>query len=405
MPHGAARPVSSLIPSQSPPVPLEIALHIIQLAYQDDSGSVDTSLLRACSLVCWTWSSFAQRLLFRNVSIRSQRSYSSFRQAVCRSSLRGRALGDAVNRLDVTLDQNQPSPLSSSSFAHAVSLCPNLVEVALSLYGRSTREEGDADSLDTTRMRRAAPSFDENCLQLLGSGPQISALQFSNWSDTSVTLLRLLTIWPSLKSLSITGNPPVLPSPSSEPFPCALNQLYINVQHSPSLIFYKWLLHHSIDSLHTLHFTRITDAHIAEYLLDTFKGTLQHVSLPASSNAYIAALQGCEHLKRLHVERSNASPVAFRRLSSSLEHISFGVDKDSSLLPVLETVKSKPLLKSVTILAWGGGRCHPQLAPLQIACASRGLALRLTEDAQTFRALTVRLSASCFPSKGSLSFH
>ncbi|KAE9384526.1 hypothetical protein BT96DRAFT_1007989 [Gymnopus androsaceus JB14] len=67
----------------------------------------------------------------------------------------------------LTDPRSEPSSLSQLSFAHAITLCPNLHALDISLYGCVSPGNDIVGSLDTLRMRRPAPSFDEAALALL----------------------------------------------------------------------------------------------------------------------------------------------------------------------------------------------------------------------------------------------
>jgi len=374
------------------PMPLEVVLTIIEAAYYDDDLEANDTLLKACALVCKDWSAPAQKLLFSNVTLRTQTAYLAFRRAVDRNSERGRMLGDAVVRMRVVLDHNQPFHLSPHCFAHAVTLCPNLYELKLALYGCADPDKDIVGVPDISRMRRPAPSFDKPTLALLKSGPRITSLQFSNWSENCQSITQFLDVWPTLKSLVIRGTPPKLPSASSEPFPCALEELRMNFQTPPSIDFMKWLLRNSVDTLRILELEREPAPDLLDYLVSAHGAVLHSLALPAcGSHEQALAVQKCQRLRELRIENPWASPMVYRKLPEVLQHIALGLDRNTALQPVLETVKSRESLRVVTVHLWDGGEHHPQLPALKIACAYRGLDLRMTTDIQIFRALIVRI--------------
>ncbi|THH10530.1 hypothetical protein EW146_g8343, partial [Bondarzewia mesenterica] len=88
-------PVAHSQPKDPKPVPLptEVILSILESAYATPTLEPDTALLHACALVCKNWAAPAQTLLFRSITLRSQRAYIAFSAAVDRSTDRGRALG------------------------------------------------------------------------------------------------------------------------------------------------------------------------------------------------------------------------------------------------------------------------------------------------------------------------
>ncbi|KAL0951970.1 hypothetical protein HGRIS_008622 [Hohenbuehelia grisea] len=370
-------------------MPMEVVLTILEAAYYDNNLQPNDRLLKDCALVCRNWSVPAQKLLFSNVTLRTERAARAFLAAVNRSSDRGRMLGDAVIRMRAVLDHNQPQHLSQHSFAFAVQACPNLYELNLAMYGCGVPGSDVVGVPDMSRMRRIAPSFDARTLAVLKSGPRIRALNFSNWSDNRHSVMQLLDVWPSLTSLVMSGTAPQLPSASQLPFRCALHELRMNFQAAPSLDFVKWLLHNSADSLRILELEREPTQELLDYLVDVHGPSLQSLALPAcGSHEHALAIQRCRALRELKLESPWVSPMVFRRLPDELQHVALGIDRDTALQPVIETVKSRPYLGVVTAHLWAGGEQHPQLPALKIACAYRGVELRLTNDIQVFRAMT-----------------
>ncbi|KAI0829063.1 hypothetical protein BC628DRAFT_1337596 [Trametes gibbosa] len=373
----------------SVPVPMEIVMTILESAYEGNSMPAYSALLQNCSLVCKSWSFVSQKLLFRNVSLKSQTAAIAFQQAVDRATPRGRQLGDAVVRMKVVLDQNQPYRLSHRSFARAVSLCPNLYELSVALYGEGGPGFDVIGSPDAARMKRSAPSFDERTLSILRAGPRISALQFCNWSDNSSSLLQLLDVWPSLSSLDISGTTPRLERDNAEPFPCALRELRTNFQMSPSVEFMRWLLHNSVGSLRVLDLAREPTPDMLEYLLSEHSATLESLALPTcGTHEAAAAVRGCAALRELKIEGAWASPMLYKTLPGELQHLAFGVDGDTALQPVIQAIKKSSDLRAVTMHVWHGGNKHPQLADVRIACARNGVRLTETKDVLAFRAVT-----------------
>jgi hypothetical protein len=371
-------------------IPLEIVLAILEAAYYDDNLETNDVLLRNCALVSRAWSAPAQKLLFRNVTLRKYNACLAFRSAVDRSTSRGRMLGDAVVRMRVVLDHNQPFGISQRSFASAVILCPNLYELNLSLYGRGEPGEDIVGLPDVSRMRRPAPSFDSLTLSLLRSGPPITALQFSNWSENTQSINQLLEIWPTLKSLVVSGTPPQLPFPTSQPFPCALEELRMNFQTAPSIDFMEWLLHYSAKSLRILELEREPSSELLNHLVEAHGATLQSLALPAcGSHEHALVVQKCRQLREFKIENPWASPMVYRKLPAVLQHVALGLDRDTALQPVLDIVKTRTSLRVVTLHIWDGGEHHPQLPALRMACSYQGVELRLTRDVRVFRSMIV----------------
>jgi hypothetical protein len=357
----------------------------------DDQQQPTAQFLKQCALVCRDWSIPAQKLLFSSVSLATQKSCVAFTAAVDRATPRGCMLGDAVLRMKVVLDHNQPSGLSHHSFAHAVIACPNLLELNLALYGCSSPGKDVVGLPDVLRMRRPAPSFDENTLDLLRAGPSIRALQFSNWSENSLSISQLLDVWPSLKSLTVSGTPPKLPSTSLGPFPCALEELRMNFQTSPSVDFMKWLLHNSTLSLRVLELEREPSAELLDFMVEAHGRTLRSLALPAcTSHDHALAVHKCLQLRELRVENPWATPLLYKRLPAGMQHVALALDQDTSLQPIIDAVRSGDSLKAVTLQVWESGERNPQLPVLKLVCAYRGIDLQITKDIRLFRSTVVR---------------
>ncbi|KAI0726864.1 hypothetical protein C8Q72DRAFT_488654 [Fomitopsis betulina] len=391
-------PPRQAMPPKNIHIPLEIVMNILETAYDDQDHHSNASLYINCALVCKDWSAISQKLLFRNVSLRSQTAYIAFQAAADRSTLRGRMLGDAVQEMQVTLDHNQPYRLSQRSFARAVTFCPNLIHLGVALYGKPCEGEDLVGEPAVDRLKRSAPSFDERTLDILRTGPRIASLQFSNWSDNSSSLSQLLDIWPSLKALRISGTAPQLPSTSPEPFACALAELRMNFQVAPSVDFMKWLLHNSQETLRTLELERDPTPELLEYLLHEHGPTLESLALPTcGGHEGIVSILQCDALRELRIESAWAPQALFSTLPDGVQHIAFGIDMDTALSPILRTIKKSDALRVVTAHIWHGGENHPQTNALKIACALQGIDLRFTQDVREFRAINRGVLNSCAP--------
>ena len=392
--YAPKKPVVRQPKPPSVPIPTEIVMSILEAAYDNEQVPYYNAFLKNASLVCKDWSFIAQRLLFRNVCLTTQTAYIAFQEAVDRATPRGCMLGDAVVRMKVVLDQNQPYRLSHKSFARAVSFCPNLYELNVAVYGEGAPGLDIVGAPDASRMKRTMPAFDQRTLAILRSGPKISALQFSNWSDNSTSLLQLLDVWPSLVSLDVSGTTPQLPEESVEPFPCALRELRTNFQTTPSVEFMRWLLHNSTGSLRVLDLAREPTPEVLEYLVSEHASTLESLALPScGTHESAAAVLRCTELRELKIESAWAAPMLYKSLPHGLQHLALGVDADTPLAPIVQAIKRSDDLRAITMQVWHGGEQHPQLAAVKIACGVKGVELRQTNDVPEFRAITVRIIA------------
>ncbi|KAJ6520158.1 hypothetical protein C8R45DRAFT_51069 [Mycena sanguinolenta] len=370
----------------APRLPLEVAINIIEEAAYD--SQLDAHLLKQCALVCRDWSIPAQKLLFSSVSLATERSCAAFIAAVDRVTPRGRMLGDAVRRMRVVLDHNQPFGLSEQAFAHAVIACPNLLELNLALYGCASPGKDEVGLPDVLRMQRPAPSFDETTLDLFKAGPRIRALHFSNWSENHDSIIQLLDVWPSLKSLRISGAPPKLPPTSLEPFPAALEELRMNFQTSPNVDFAKWLLHNSTSSLRALELEREPSPELLDYLVEAHGDTLRSLALPVcTSHHHARAVSKCTQLRELRVESPFVTPLLYKHLPGQLQHVALTLDFDTTLQPVIDALRTSESLKAVTLHVWESGERNAKLPVLKLACAYHGVDLTITKDIRMFRSL------------------
>ncbi|KAF9056061.1 hypothetical protein BJ165DRAFT_1522013 [Panaeolus papilionaceus] len=376
--------------SDIPQLPLELIFTIMDLASSDLSQDQRNTLLSSCALVCRAWSSVAQKLLFSQIHLSGQRAFQAFITAVDPSVVHGRILGEAVRELSVVLDHNQPSGLHPQSFAIAVTQCPNLQQLSISLYGCAEPGEDVIGAPDTARLRRLAPSFDDTTLALLHSGPQISSLHFDNWSENKDSVYQLLQVWTSLQTLSIGGTPPQPLQESPLPFPCALKNLSLNFQSSPSVEFLKWLLHNSSESLRTLNFRRDPSNHVFDFLLEAHGSTLHSVSLPGYGTLEQSkSIQNCSQLRTLRTENPSCLSTLYKHLPDSIEHVAFRLDRDAPMNSIIDLVKRRRHMKRVTVQVSDGGSRHPHLSPLKATCAFRGVGLDLLNDLRCYRATQV----------------
>lgn len=383
------------------PLPAEMILSILEAAYYTPTLEPDTDLLLACSVVCKAWAAPAQTLLFQSIILRSQRAYIAFSEAVDRSTERGRALSQCVHSLRAIIDPSQPFRLLPRSFARAATLCPNLQEIDLSLYGaRVIESEASEYPLSLERSKAPTSSFDATTLSLLRAGPAITSLRFSNWSENADALPQLLSIWPSLQSLTLRGLPPLMSEPPAQAalFPSALHTLHLNLQPAPSPEFLDWLLHttRSASSLRSLELARQPDPRVLEKLLTAHGSTLTSLALPAIRSAELSMVtSACPHLAALRIEHPWAGPAIFRRAPKELSRIALGIDEGTPLGPVLDLVRSREAVSAVTVLVWRTGENHPQVEDLRRLCVSKGVEIRVVKNVEQFRALVRADPAPC----------
>ncbi|KAJ3534184.1 hypothetical protein NMY22_g7032 [Coprinellus aureogranulatus] len=394
-------------------MPLELILDIIEIAASSDpisTSRTDVQLLKTCTLVCKAWSLPVQKLLFQNVSLRSRGQYTSFVRAVSKSTTKGRVLAEAVRKLNITIDYAHPSPITQRAFARAVSACPRLQHLDVSLYGRDDRLGSGpgvqaVGEVEDGRLRRRAPPFSDETLEALRNGPQVTSLSLRNWTENQLVLFQLLDIYSSsVASLSLSGSPPSS-SPSNAPWSGRLTSLHTNLQASPSLDFMSWLLHTTSTgaSLRNLTFEREPCPDLFEWVMEACGKDLRSLSLPslpapshsASSSSSPSdgssttttsitvgedrdgpcGIEICENLEVMRMDRPHLTANALKSVPRTVKHLVVGLDKDTALQPVIDLVKTRQGLEAVSLRMWSGGEGHRLLPILKIACAVRGVDL------------------------------
>ncbi|KAI0347865.1 hypothetical protein BDW22DRAFT_1424121 [Trametopsis cervina] len=380
-------PRTSPSPKRSMHIPLEVVIHILNLT-GDDDATTDKATMASCALVCKDWSFAAQELLFKQVTLNSEAALQSFRTAVNPSLPRGVALASAVKRLHCIVDTKQPQGLSLKAFGAAVTLCPNLQSLHLALFSPPSAPSVAGDA---SQLARSVPNnvvFGADVLSALRTGPRITSLRFDNWSNDDSALAQLLDNMPAVTSLSISGKTPSLPSPQSEPFSSALQELRLNFQTAPSTDFLRWLLYNSATTLRALEFQREPSIALLDYLVMDHCESLESLVLPAcASQEGTALLARCSQLRELRLENAWVAPGVRRELPATLERLALAVDKDTPLQPVVQAIKRAASLSSITLHLWADGERHPQLAAVKIACATRGIQLKVMRDIRVFRTI------------------
>jgi hypothetical protein len=127
-----------------------------------------------------------------------------------------------------------------------------------------------------------------------------------------------------------------------------------------------------------------------ELLLDIHGPKLQYLSLPAFGSPDLSFLiSKCRNLRQLRTENP-ACPAAFwKQLPEGIESLAFGLDRDTPLNAIIDLVRKRDALKTITVSLREGGHAHPLLSPLKIACTYRGIKLRITTDLRLFRSMDI----------------
>jgi len=368
-------------------VPIEVVIHILNLACDGEAANVNRTTLANCALVCKEWSFVAQELLFRDVKLGSETAFKSFEDAVSYDSPRGCALAGAVKQLYCIVDDKQPRGLSLQAFTKAVTSCPNLQSLHIALYSASA-DLSSPTAVEQIGRVGTTTLLDEDLMSRLRAGPRFTSLRFDNWSNDDNALIQLLHNTPFITALSISGKTPSLPSLVYQLSPCALQELRVNFQTAPSTDFFSWLLQNSKSTLRSLDFQREPSCALLEYFITEHYATLESLALPACASREAAALLSrCAQLRELRLENAWVAPGVHRELPSSLERLALAVDKDTPLQPILRAIKRGEALSAITLHVWAEGERHPQMAAVKIACATRGIQLKVMRDIRVFRTI------------------
>ena len=312
----------------APQLPTEIVLRIMDLA----NASSNPKLLQSCSLVCKAWSSHAQKILFRSVSICTHRGYTALVAAFQAHTPRGSKhtamrrgphlrrsplssitdtppnltlaysdiLRASVVELNVIIDFNQYDGLTFANLSHLVSLCPNLRKIGISVFGMQLQGGDVVGAPSRWRMKRWAPPIPDEVLEELRAAPnasKISELRVNDWSDCPGVLIQLISIWPHIASLKIAGKLPTIDnsihsvsstiSPGAAPCTLTLKTLSLNCATGTesSVGFVKWLLTGSQQTLRHLEFLKEPSGKLLEDILVRSAFPLESLHLPSCTTS------------------------------------------------------------------------------------------------------------------------
>ncbi|KAG1814998.1 uncharacterized protein BJ212DRAFT_1447368 [Suillus subaureus] len=294
-------------------VPPELVLCILEHGYYTSLRTPNYTFLKAAALVCKTWSGPAQTLLFRCATKLEQHNILIFRAALLSSAGRGKALGECIRILEISIGgaSNGGPGCSPDDLVILLQACPQLYELALSITG--------------------VHEFEEEILKKLGDvGRKLKALTLLQCGLQSPILFQLLKIWNNIQFLKIekeiaawpwrTAATPVLRrNTDAEELaqrPGAEVCLYeLALSRFPTLDVLTWLLKSSADSLRILELRDIPGP-THRTILSLHAPRLRSLRL-AYYNMYSAALL---QLVIYHVPTH--FPLA-RDLPPTIEHLSF----------------------------------------------------------------------------------
>ncbi len=85
----------------------------------------------------------------------------------------------------------------------------------------------------------------------------------------------------------------------------------------------------------------------------------------------------------------HVSPQLLKKLPRALEHLAFAIDRNTMLHAAVDGIGAIKNLRRVTVEVGPGGRVHPSLPGLKVACAVNGVPLTRASSPRAFRAMIV----------------
>ena len=275
---------------------------LFEQIYYDINGLPDRQTLRACALVCSTWSLSAQQLLFHDIRVPDDEDrFKSFSAALYASSERGRMLLSFVRRAEVVIATGRPNEWD---LVDLINHCHHLYELRLRVTGVHMFKSATLEALSS--------------VQVIERSTPIRALALLSCGIQSPIIYQLLAIWPTIRFLRLGTELAASP-------PCDVSttaQLYELVLHRiPCIEGMEWLLSASQGSLRIL---ECNTAPSAKYdrILAVHAEQLQSLRLFRHTPRSAALIRQCTHLREvMFTHLSDFLPLG--ELPETLEHITF----------------------------------------------------------------------------------
>ncbi|OAX34580.1 hypothetical protein K503DRAFT_803469 [Rhizopogon vinicolor AM-OR11-026] len=177
-------------------LPSELILCVLENGYytpwwDNPTGTPNYKLLKACALVCRTWSGPAQSLIFRSVINIHAYNIHQFLAALLSSAARGRALGDCVRMLEISMSAGRRIGCSEDDFVNLLLACPQVYLLQLNVSGKLELEEKTLKKLKV-------------------AGRRLKALKLFFWERQPPISPYLFWMWPNIEFLHIGSDGPLV---------------------------------------------------------------------------------------------------------------------------------------------------------------------------------------------------
>ncbi|OAX32578.1 hypothetical protein K503DRAFT_787110 [Rhizopogon vinicolor AM-OR11-026] len=342
------------------------------------SGTPNYKLLKACARVCRTWSGHAQSLLFRSVKLGN---IHAFHAALLSSETRGRALGNCVQTLNMSIVRYNSYSSCLSTVAKILQACPQVYKLVLGLYGVDLEEE----ILEKLRV----------------SGQGLKALSLAYYGTQSPILYQLLGIWPNIQVFKIASSMfPSLPWDITTPPPPLQNNADDNgewaqrygaeiclydlvLSFTPTPEALTWLLASSADSLRILE-VRESISPTELNVLARHAPRLRSLCLGFYNDNSVTLLRMCTAIEELIIYGLDLPPRCSLapNLPPTIEYLSLRIQNDShrtTLQPVIDTVDALPNLKVLTCNRHVRRHHYDEYAMLESRCRIKGVEVVLSD--------------------------
>jgi len=352
-------------------LPPELVIHVLELAFYNDDGSINRETMSAASLVCRTWQWPGQKLLFHNV-----RAATSGRRIVPPPV----STAHFIRRLDINIiNQGQ-----FEGFINVLAQCEKLYELTFRVQNVHS-----FDSVSTEQLK-----------MLSGKAPlkSIASLNLMTFGIQSPIPYQLLSLMPGVRFLRLGMELGLLPPPQ----PPAFKLQELSLLRTPSLKVTEWLVSGSVGHLRVLEF-RDPPPKSFDGILSIHGPYLQSIRLFHHTVRSKAIFELCPNVEELIIYLLSAY-LPFRSLPKGLKHFSFrnySWAENVSLFPVLQAIDMLPQLQLVSCDP--NAEKHIDMPDLIEECRQKGIelemgaaALFVFEDPVPIRKFPRRRSVSNF---------